>query len=128
MHQEFGNLRHNTYRTCERVRTYSNHRHLHRSLRTEIYRFARDQCSHHSRIQAHISVSGGKRNDQKHEVRKCQQLVGQKVYSKKNGSVCSIIKEIELNNIKHFELSIENDVYKREVILSEHALKLNYKK
>ena len=53
--------------------------------------------------------------------------VGQKVYSKKNGSVCSIIKEIELNNIKHFELSIENDVYKREVILSEHALRLDYK-
>jgi len=40
----------------------------------------------------------------------------------------SIIKEIELNNIKHFELSIENDVYKREVILSEHALRLDYKK
>ena len=54
--------------------------------------------------------------------------VGQKVYSKKNGSVCSIIKEIELNNIKHFELSIENDVYKREVIISEHALRLDYKK
>ena len=54
--------------------------------------------------------------------------VGQKVYSKKNGSVCSIIKEIELNNIKHYELSIENDVYKREVILSEHALRLDYKK
>ena len=54
--------------------------------------------------------------------------VGQKVYSKKNGSICSIIKEIELNNIKHFELSIENDVYKREVILSEHALRLDYKK
>ena len=54
--------------------------------------------------------------------------VGQKVYSKKNGSVCSIIKEIELNNIKHFELTIENDVYKREVILSEHALRLDYKK
>ena len=54
--------------------------------------------------------------------------VGQKVYSKKNGSVCSIIKEIELNNIKHFELSIENDVYKREVILSEHALRMDYKK
>ena len=54
--------------------------------------------------------------------------VGQKVYSKKNGSVCSIIREIELNNIKHFELSIENDVYKREVILSEHALRLDYKK
>ena len=53
--------------------------------------------------------------------------VGQKVYSKKNGSVCSIIKEIELNNIKHYELSIENDVYKREVILSEHALRLDYK-
>ena len=54
--------------------------------------------------------------------------VGQIVYSKKNGSICSIIKEIELNNIKHFELSIENDVYKREVILSEHALRLDYKK
>ena len=54
--------------------------------------------------------------------------VGQKVYSKKNGSVCSIIKEIELNNIKHYELSIENDVYKREVILSEHALRMDYKK
>ena len=54
--------------------------------------------------------------------------VGQKIYSKKNGSVCSIIKEIELNNIKHFELSIENDVYKREVILSEHALRMDYKK
>ena len=53
--------------------------------------------------------------------------VGQKIYSKKNGSVCSIIKEIELNNIKHYELSIENDVYKREVILSEHALRLDYK-
>ena len=53
--------------------------------------------------------------------------VGQKVYSKKNGSVCSIIREIDLNNIKHFELSIENDVYKREVILSEHALRLDYK-
>ena len=53
--------------------------------------------------------------------------VGQKVYSKKNGSVCSIIREIDLNNIKHFELSIENDVYKREVILSEPALTLDYK-
>ena len=49
------------------------------------------------------------------------------MYSKKNGSVCSIIKEIELNNIKHFELSIENDVYKREVILSEYALRMDYK-
>ena len=30
------------------------------------------------------------------------------------------------NNIKHFEICIENDVAKREIILSEHALKLNY--
>ena len=52
--------------------------------------------------------------------------VGQKLYSKKNGAVCSIIREIDLNNIKHFEICIENDVYKREVILSEHALRLNY--
>ena len=35
-------------------------------------------------------------------------------------------REIILNNIKHFEICIENDVAKREIILSEHALKLNY--
>ena len=55
-------------------------------------------------------------------------FVGQKLHSKKNRSVCSIIKEIDLNNIKHFEICIENDIYKREVILSEYALKLDYEK
>ena len=52
--------------------------------------------------------------------------VGQKIKSKSNGSICSIKREITLNNIKHFEICIENDVVKREIILSEHALKLNY--
>ncbi len=52
--------------------------------------------------------------------------VGQKIQSKSNGSICSIKREITLNNIKHFEICIENDVAKREIILSEHALKLNY--
>ena len=52
--------------------------------------------------------------------------VGQKIKSKSNGSICSIKREITLNNIKHFEICIENDVSKREIILSEHALKLNY--
>ena len=52
--------------------------------------------------------------------------VGQKIKSKSNGSICSIKREITLNNIKHFEICIENDVAKREIILSEHALKLNY--
>ena len=52
--------------------------------------------------------------------------VGQKIKSKSNGSICSIKREITLNNIKHFEICIENDVARREIILSEHALKLNY--
>ena len=46
--------------------------------------------------------------------------VGQKIQSKSNGSICSIKREITLNNIKHFEICIENDVAKREIILSEH--------
>ena len=53
--------------------------------------------------------------------------VGQRIYSKVNGSVCSIKREIKLNNIKHYEIRIENDVTKREIILSEHALRANYK-
>lgn len=53
--------------------------------------------------------------------------VGQKLHSKKNGTVCSIIKEIDLNNIKHFEICIENDIYKREIILSEYALRVDYR-
>ena len=53
--------------------------------------------------------------------------VGQKIKSKSNGSICSIKREITLNNIKHFEICIENDAAKREIILSEHALKINYK-
>tara|TARA_Y100001970_G_scaffold284308_1_gene401376 strand:+ start:2368 stop:2595 length:228 start_codon:yes stop_codon:yes gene_type:complete len=52
--------------------------------------------------------------------------VGQKIQSKSNGSICSIKREITLNNIKHFEICFENDSAKREIILSEHALKLNY--
>ena len=52
--------------------------------------------------------------------------VGQKIKSKSNGSICSIKREMELNNIKHFEICIENDVVKREIILSEYALKTNY--
>ena len=54
-------------------------------------------------------------------------IVGQKVLSKKNGSLCSIKREIDINNIRHFELCMENDVTKREIILSEYALNLNYK-
>ena len=53
--------------------------------------------------------------------------VGQRIYSKVNGSVCSIKREIKLNNIKHYEIRIENDVTRREIILSEHALRANYK-
>ena len=30
--------------------------------------------------------------------------VGQKIQSKSNGSICSIKREITLNNIKHFEI------------------------
>ena len=53
-------------------------------------------------------------------------FVGQKIRSKLNGSLCSIKREIELNNIKHFEICIESDLSKREIILSEHALRSNY--
>ena len=53
--------------------------------------------------------------------------VGQRIYSKANGSVCSIKREIKLNNITHYEICIENDVTRREIILSEYALRANYK-
>ena len=53
--------------------------------------------------------------------------VGQKIYSKANGSVCSIKRELKLNNITHYEICIENDVTRREIILSEYALRANYK-
>ena len=53
--------------------------------------------------------------------------VGQRIYSKVNGSVCSIKREMKLNNIKHYEICIENDVTRREIILSEYALRANYK-
>ena len=53
--------------------------------------------------------------------------VGQRIYSKVNGSVCSIKREIKLNNLKHYEIRIENDVTRREIILSEYALRANYK-
>ena len=52
--------------------------------------------------------------------------VGQKIKLKSNGSICSIKREMTLNNIKHYEICIENDVVKREIILSEYALRLNY--
>jgi len=53
--------------------------------------------------------------------------VGQKIYSKTNGSVCSIKRELKLNNITHYEICIETDVTRREIILSEYALRVNYK-
>ena len=53
--------------------------------------------------------------------------VGQRIQSKANGSVCSIKREIKLNNITHYEICIENDVTRREIILSEYALRVNYK-
>ncbi len=53
--------------------------------------------------------------------------VGQRIHSKANGSVCSIKREIKLNNITHYEIRIENDVTRREIILSEYALRTNYK-
>ncbi len=53
--------------------------------------------------------------------------VGQKIYSKANGSVCSIKRELKLNNITHYEICIETDVTRREIILSEYALRVNYK-
>ena len=53
--------------------------------------------------------------------------VGQRIHSKANGSVCSIKRKIKLNNITHYEIRIENDVTRREIILSEYALRANYK-
>ena len=53
--------------------------------------------------------------------------VGQRIHSKANGSVCSIKRELKLNNITHYEICIENDVTRREIILSEYALRANYK-
>ena len=53
--------------------------------------------------------------------------VGQRIYSKINGSVCSIKREIKINNITHYEICIENDVTRREIILSGYALRANYK-
>ena len=53
--------------------------------------------------------------------------VGQRIHSKANGSVCTIKREIKLNNITHYEICIENDVTRREIILSEYALRTNYK-
>ena len=53
--------------------------------------------------------------------------VGQRIHSKANGSVCTIKREIKLNNITHYEIRIENDVTRREIILSEYALRNNYK-
>ena len=52
--------------------------------------------------------------------------VGQIIHSKENGSVFSIKREMRLNRIKHFEICMENDPSKREIILSEYALKVNY--
>ena len=53
--------------------------------------------------------------------------VGQKIYSKFNNSVCSVKRVVLLNNIKHYEICVETDSTKREIILSEHAIKNNYK-
>ena len=53
--------------------------------------------------------------------------IGQKIYSKHNNSDCTIKRIILLNHIKHYEICVETDATKREIILSEHAIKLNYK-
>ena len=53
--------------------------------------------------------------------------VGQRIYSKANGSVCLVKRELKLNNITHYEICIETDVTRREIILSEYALRVNYK-
>ena len=53
--------------------------------------------------------------------------VGQKIYSKFNNSVCTVKRVVLLNNIKHYEICVETDSTKREIILSEHAIKNNYK-
>ncbi len=53
--------------------------------------------------------------------------VGQKIYSKLNNSVCTVKRVITINHIKHFEICVETDATKREIILSEHAIKQNYR-
>ena len=53
--------------------------------------------------------------------------VGQKIYSKVNNSVCTVKRVITINHIKHFEICVETDATKREIILSEHAIKQNYR-
>ncbi len=53
--------------------------------------------------------------------------VGQKIYSKVNNSVCTVKRVITINHIKHYEICVETDATKREIILSEHAIKQNYR-
>ena len=53
--------------------------------------------------------------------------VGQKIYSKVNNSVCTVKRLITINHIKHYEICVETDATKREIILSEHAIKQNYR-
>ena len=53
--------------------------------------------------------------------------VGQKIYSKVNNSVCTVKRGITINHIKHYEICVETDATKREIILSEHAIKQNYR-
>ena len=54
-------------------------------------------------------------------------IVGQKIYSKVNNSVCTVKRVITINHIKHYEICVETDATKREIILSEHAIKQNYR-
>ena len=53
--------------------------------------------------------------------------VGQKIFSKVNNSVCTVKRVITINHIKHYEICVETDATKREIILSEHAIKQNYR-
>ena len=53
--------------------------------------------------------------------------VGQKIYSKFNNSVCTVKRVVLLNHIKHYEICVETDSTKREIIISEYAIKSNYK-
>ena len=53
--------------------------------------------------------------------------IGQRIHSKTNGRICSIKGEKILNSVKHFTLSIENEPTNRNIMLSEHALKSEYR-
>ena len=53
--------------------------------------------------------------------------VGQKIFSKVNNSDCTVKRVITINHIKHFEICVETDATKREIILSQHAIKQNYR-